>query len=845
MDFKEKRALQKSIAENLSKLETGELSFKEKRALQKTVTTDFVKLQEKKVDVPDKLLDTDAEIQALGTANITDIGEENIYIEKDGVGYYIKLYNTEKYQKGPYDFSNEVVFDDGTGEKPSDLSPDDQKYKAVIADFESKLSDMGFRQTRESQFVIDYIGFSSRNTPLVKTLSVSHFVDADGKVVINAGSATFKAKSKATAANAVKSALKSLEMQLDGLQKVDDYKKNFASVVSKFKVGDKYKVSRKIISSSFDIDSYMEGFEVTNLESGDVGGTLLPAIEFRGETSTINVKYDLLQEYLDDKWLIPESTAVERETIQTYPGEDFIKLVANQFGGGMNQSLPDAIKRYNAEMVAIGSSQVAESYLKDDKGVWVKITEIKGKPGTTEGYAKAADEPEKPVDFSSAVKNFLPAGYTIDKSDSTSAVISTDTGYKINLDIRKVEGADFDRLYATVKDQDGNTHDAGSSPNPENNMTKAVRRAFEDTQDVITSLERKSKGKETPTYNQLKSGDFIDLPANEFIERLKEAAKELGVEESLTMDIIDPANIWKDKREGIANEGVDPEIDYVKNFLDGQEPAETELIALEDVETKLNIGDKFKLKGKVSQVNNDESTIKKHTYKSIAVEFPFNNDWVKTNRKFLTYFTLKDGEIPFKLNDDITLGAELREIKGKKPEKEGDAPIVYYGLNFESPEGFKRQNSDYVDFASEKAVLKHMIGAGVATESSESVTEEEIEFDYDEDVDVNPEGDFSELAEEGLGNESSLNPDVATEKAKNVDEKLWKYAKKIVLRARFDKAPSGDNEKDNEVIKGGKAWGFVQERYQKLVSGKIKAHKKVATESVDDDEIEDDNPIMI
>ncbi len=89
-----------------------------------------------------------------------------------------------------------------------------------------------------------------------------------------------------------------------------------------------------------------------------------------------------------------EAKPADRETIQTYPGGDFTKLVTRQFGGGTNQFLPDAIKRYNSEMKAQGSSQVAESFLDGKKGVSVKITEVKGGPGTTEGY-HSATEPAK------------------------------------------------------------------------------------------------------------------------------------------------------------------------------------------------------------------------------------------------------------------------------------------------------------------------------------------------------------------------------------------------------------------------------------------------------------------
>jgi hypothetical protein len=69
-------------------------------------------------------LDTDAKIQALGIAIIDEIGGENVYIEKDGMPYYMKPGNTDKYSVGEHDFSNEVVFGDGTVElNPEPIEP--------------------------------------------------------------------------------------------------------------------------------------------------------------------------------------------------------------------------------------------------------------------------------------------------------------------------------------------------------------------------------------------------------------------------------------------------------------------------------------------------------------------------------------------------------------------------------------------------------------------------------------------------------------------------------------------------------------------------------------------------
>jgi Uncharacterized protein conserved in bacteria len=65
----------------------------------------MAKLGELKLDFE---LDSDKALQALGEATITDVGSENIYIQKDGVEYYAKIYRTQDFQVGPHDFSNET-----------------------------------------------------------------------------------------------------------------------------------------------------------------------------------------------------------------------------------------------------------------------------------------------------------------------------------------------------------------------------------------------------------------------------------------------------------------------------------------------------------------------------------------------------------------------------------------------------------------------------------------------------------------------------------------------------------------------------------------------------------------
>lgn len=67
---------------------------------------------------PTDWLDSNAAINALGIAVITDVGEENIYVRKDNKRYFFKPGNTNIFQVGNYDFSGITVFD----EIPSPLS---------------------------------------------------------------------------------------------------------------------------------------------------------------------------------------------------------------------------------------------------------------------------------------------------------------------------------------------------------------------------------------------------------------------------------------------------------------------------------------------------------------------------------------------------------------------------------------------------------------------------------------------------------------------------------------------------------------------------------------------------
>ncbi len=393
--------------------------------------------------------------------------------------------------------------------------------------------------------------------------------------------------------------------------------------------------------------------------------------------------------------------------------------------------------------------------------------------------------------------------------------------------------------------------------------------------DLARLGEEKEAEAPTPVYDKLKNGDYLDLPADEFIDKLKEAAKELGEEETLTERIIEPANKWKEKREQVAVEGVE-DVDCVDAFLKGEMPSpekeadpdeeEPELEpategtspssdeelselepATEDVKTKLSIGDKFRLKGKVSRIS-EESTAKKSRKdnKTINIEFPFNHDW--GNYRVSVYFERKDdSEIPFKIDDEITLEAEIVQAKVRKPKSDTAAPAVYYGIHFEAPEGFVKHQKDYCDFVSESAILKNMTDHEPAVESADPDNgqsdqenpqvepEEEPEKDPATEIKMSPgehEADSSgldneeteELATESTVSERGLAFDASDEK----DDALWERSKKIALESVCGVSPTGDNEKDNEALTESEAWGFALDRYEKLEVA------KTATESAEE-----------
>lgn len=184
-------------------------------------------------------------------------------------------------------------------------SNEEETYTKAYQLFEDTLAAMGFESRGQFKYHIGLIG-SRNGKPALEEVSSDFFVNEEsGKVVVNADKSTFTAQSKATASNAFDKAITVLQERLKDRTTVDQWTAQYQATVNTFKVGDEYKVSRRTVSPSFEIDSYMEGFKVINVNSIEHGGSQLPAIQLDSDNSSMNIRYDQLQEYLDAKILVP------------------------------------------------------------------------------------------------------------------------------------------------------------------------------------------------------------------------------------------------------------------------------------------------------------------------------------------------------------------------------------------------------------------------------------------------------------------------------------------------------------------------------------------------------------
>jgi hypothetical protein len=207
----------------------------------------------------------------------------------------------------------------------------------------------------------------------VETISVTYYVEMvdeapAGKVVVYAADKKFEAKGIVTANNAFDKAIKAFDAAIKDRETVAGWAAKYQSVVSQFKVGDQYMLSRKtFVSPAFEADDYMSGFSVRRLDGAEAGGSNLPAITFESDNSSISISYDKLQGYLADGSLklaggAQDTTKGPTDTTESPAVSVLNDILAGKYDGDSGK-LGDALDKAAADLEAEGKAQEFDSLL--------------------------------------------------------------------------------------------------------------------------------------------------------------------------------------------------------------------------------------------------------------------------------------------------------------------------------------------------------------------------------------------------------------------------------------------------------------------------------------------------
>lgn len=112
---------------------------------------------------------TEKDLSAIGVANITDLGDENIYFTKNGVSYYSKVGNTQSYKIGEWDFSKNPL-----GENPDKRTTEAGKQEIKNSVFAILSKDYGWTVSGDNYIKKSFSGLA----PKTANSDGSRFLDA-------------------------------------------------------------------------------------------------------------------------------------------------------------------------------------------------------------------------------------------------------------------------------------------------------------------------------------------------------------------------------------------------------------------------------------------------------------------------------------------------------------------------------------------------------------------------------------------------------------------------------------------------------------------------------------------
>lgn len=129
-------------------------------------------------------LSTNGAVRALGVADITEIGEENIYVEKEGERFAIKVGSTEGYAVGSHDFSGSDEF---VGEDPGLLAASNFDHEAILTpEVLKQLRDSAIvaKDDGNERAVIDAEGIIARFTDGLTPDQLRHFDEGKAESIL-------------------------------------------------------------------------------------------------------------------------------------------------------------------------------------------------------------------------------------------------------------------------------------------------------------------------------------------------------------------------------------------------------------------------------------------------------------------------------------------------------------------------------------------------------------------------------------------------------------------------------------------------------------------------------------
>jgi len=222
--------------------------------------------------------------------------------------------------------------------EPVEKNDDQKAYDVASEAYVSEIKAMGFVEIEEGIFGLDVLNTETREGyPKKKTIKTNSWINWKTVNVV-VGNQKFTSEIK-NANNAFKKALKAIASEMASTMTVDLWKSGWDSLASRFKVGDKWKISKNDKSPEngyYNTPGVVERFVETTPNSR------LPGIEFKiGETTTRTLDFAELDKAISDGRIKPWTDDQTDATQDTNAAETEAISILNDLLAGKHDSDSD------------------------------------------------------------------------------------------------------------------------------------------------------------------------------------------------------------------------------------------------------------------------------------------------------------------------------------------------------------------------------------------------------------------------------------------------------------------------------------------------------------------------